>query len=327
MITDDVVGVDTLTDKTGATVMTEATVKVHIGGRRVVATAEGNGPVNALDTALRTALNGNFPALERVHLTDYKVRVLDTNKGTGAATRVLIDSTDGDATWTTIGVNENIIEASWQALLDSIHFGLLAGRASRRLRDRLAGPPAPSNVGPRADRSVRPVRSECPAAPAAEPAAGVALPPANDWRSDRPGDLGPDQPEGALFGRPGPNVGYAYTLAQRAKDRLRLGPFEHADDAIAVDRRDRGQAGRAVRPRAGDRRRRSRDRGARLRRQRERRRSSRRAPRSCTRPATTTAGGARSSTRCPTRCCACGPPQAAEIESWRASMPAPAASG
>ena len=130
VITDDVVGVGTLTDKTHATVTTEATVKVHIGGRRVVATAEGNGPVNALDCALRTALNGNFPALERVHLTDYKVRVLDTNKGTGAATRVLIDSSDGDATWTTIGVNENIIEASWQALLDSIHFGLLRAEGS-----------------------------------------------------------------------------------------------------------------------------------------------------------------------------------------------------
>ncbi len=63
---------------------------------------------------------------------------------------------------------------------------------------------------------------------------GVAYPPANDWRSDRPGDLGPGQPDGALLGRPGPNVGYAYTLAQRAKDRLRLGPFEHAHDAIAV---------------------------------------------------------------------------------------------
>jgi hypothetical protein len=63
---------------------------------------------------------------------------------------------------------------------------------------------------------------------------GVALPAATDWRADRPGDLGPDQPEGALFGRPGPNVGYAYTLAQRVRDRLRLGPFEHADDAVAV---------------------------------------------------------------------------------------------
>ena len=129
VITDDIEGVGTLTDKTHATVTTEATVKVHVGGRRVVATAEGNGPVNALDCALRAALDGNFPALERVHLTDYKVRVLDTNKGTGAATRVLIDSSDGDATWTTIGVNENIIEASWQALLDSIHYGLL--RAER----------------------------------------------------------------------------------------------------------------------------------------------------------------------------------------------------
>ena len=122
---DDATGVDTLTDQTGATVNTEATVKVHVGGVRRIATAEGNGPVNALDRALRTALNGTFPTLERLHLTDYKVRVLDTNKGTGAVTRVLIDSTDGSATWTTIGVNENIIEASWQALLDSVHFGLL----------------------------------------------------------------------------------------------------------------------------------------------------------------------------------------------------------
>jgi 2-isopropylmalate synthase len=127
VITDDHRGVDTLTGETRATVTTEATVKVHVDGERLIATAEGNGPVNALDRALRTALDGRFPPLERVHLTDYKVRVLDTSRGTGAVTRVLIDSTDGDATWTTIGVNENIIEASWQALLDSIHFGLLRG--------------------------------------------------------------------------------------------------------------------------------------------------------------------------------------------------------
>jgi 2-isopropylmalate synthase len=131
VITDDSAGVATLTDETSATVTTEATVKVHVGGRRVIATEEGNGPVNALDRALRSALNGTFPALERVHLTDFKVRVLDTNKGTGAVTRVLIDSSDGDATWTTIGVNENIIEAAWQALLDSIHYGLLRGELSR----------------------------------------------------------------------------------------------------------------------------------------------------------------------------------------------------
>ncbi len=127
VITDDTTGVATLTDRTGASIRTEATVKVRIGGRRVIATAEGNGPVNALDRALREALDGTLPALDNVHLTDYKVRVLDTQRGTGAVTRVLIDSSDGDATWTTIGVNENIIEASWQALLDSIHFGLLRG--------------------------------------------------------------------------------------------------------------------------------------------------------------------------------------------------------
>ena len=105
--------------------VTEATIKVHVGDERLVATGEGNGPVNALDAALRSAIGGRHPALAHLHLTDYKVRVLDTAKGTGAVTRVLVDSTNGDRTWTTIGVSENIIEASWQALLDSIHFGLL----------------------------------------------------------------------------------------------------------------------------------------------------------------------------------------------------------
>jgi 2-isopropylmalate synthase len=106
-------------------VTTEATIKVHVGGERVIATAEGNGPVNALDTALRNSLGDRYPALASVHLTDYKVRVLDTAKGTGAVTRVLVDSTNGDRTWTTIGVSENIIEASWQALYDSLVYGLL----------------------------------------------------------------------------------------------------------------------------------------------------------------------------------------------------------
>ncbi|HEX4490020.1 MAG TPA: citramalate synthase [Acidimicrobiia bacterium] len=113
------------TDRDAIEVFTEATIKVHIGDQRNIATAEGNGPVNALDAALRLALNGALPALEHVRLTDYKVRILDTTKGTGAVTRVLIDSTNGTKTWTTIGVNENIIEASWQALLDSIVYGLL----------------------------------------------------------------------------------------------------------------------------------------------------------------------------------------------------------
>ena len=103
----------------------EATIKVHVGGERVVAVAEGNGPVNALDAALRKAIGTRYPALAKVHLTDYKVRVLDTQKGTGAITRVLLDSTDGERSWSTIGVSENVIEASWEALADSIVYGLL----------------------------------------------------------------------------------------------------------------------------------------------------------------------------------------------------------
>jgi 2-isopropylmalate synthase len=105
--------------------LTEATIKVHVGDQRLLATAEGNGPVNALDSALRKAIGSTYPSLARLHLTDYKVRVLDTSAGTGAVTRVLIDSTDGDRTWSTIGVSDNIIEASWQALADSIVYGLL----------------------------------------------------------------------------------------------------------------------------------------------------------------------------------------------------------
>jgi 2-isopropylmalate synthase len=90
-----------------------------------VATAEGNGPVAALDHALRTALLAVYPELDSIHLTDYKVRILDSAKGTGAVVRVLLDATDGDRTWSTIGVSENIIQASWQALSESIVFALL----------------------------------------------------------------------------------------------------------------------------------------------------------------------------------------------------------
>jgi 2-isopropylmalate synthase len=109
-------------------VMTEATVKIHVGGRRLIATAEGNGPVNALDRAIRMAVESSFPALKDIELTDYKVRVLDEKKGTAAVTRVLIETSDGEKTWGTIGVNENIIEASWEALVDSIEFGLMHKR-------------------------------------------------------------------------------------------------------------------------------------------------------------------------------------------------------
>ncbi len=106
-------------------VETSATVKVWVDDTRHLAVGEGNGPVNALDAALRNALGDIYPALDRISLTDFKVRVLDTGKGTGAITRVLLDSTDGAREWTTIGVSENIIEASWQALVDSLVYGLL----------------------------------------------------------------------------------------------------------------------------------------------------------------------------------------------------------
>lgn len=108
-----------------AMIDTEASVKIWVGDERLVAIGEGNGPVNALDQALRTALDGRYPALARIHLIDFKVRVLDSASTTGAVVRVLVDSTDGDRTWTTIGVDTNIIEASWQALVDSLVFGLL----------------------------------------------------------------------------------------------------------------------------------------------------------------------------------------------------------
>lgn len=106
-------------------VETEATVKIWVDGERRIAVGEGNGPVNALDAAVRSALNGRYPEIDRVSLTDFKVRVLNTEQGTGAVTRVLLDSTNGVRSWSTIGVSENIIEASWQALIDSLVYGLL----------------------------------------------------------------------------------------------------------------------------------------------------------------------------------------------------------
>lgn len=104
---------------------TEATVKLLVDGVRIIATGEGNGPVNALHAALAAAISDRYPAFETIKLTDFKVRVLSAGEGTGAVTRVLIESTNGSTRWTTIGVSENIVEASWQALIDSIVFGLM----------------------------------------------------------------------------------------------------------------------------------------------------------------------------------------------------------
>ena len=109
-------------------VNSEATVKIHANGERIIATAEGNGPVNALDRAMREGLTSLFPELSRLELTDYKVRILDGGGGTGAVTRVLVTTADGHQEWTTIGVHANVIAASWMALSDAIQFGLLRTR-------------------------------------------------------------------------------------------------------------------------------------------------------------------------------------------------------
>ncbi|HVP01561.1 MAG TPA: citramalate synthase [Solirubrobacteraceae bacterium] len=103
-------------------VETEATIKIWIDGERYVRTAEGNGPVNALDTALRAAICETHPHLTDIELVNYKVRILDESHGTGAITRVLIDASDGSESWGTIGVGENVIAASWQALVDSLEY-------------------------------------------------------------------------------------------------------------------------------------------------------------------------------------------------------------
>jgi 2-isopropylmalate synthase len=113
------------------TVTSEATVRLTAKGERVVAVGEGNGPVNALDRALRTALEQTFPELASLELTDFKVRILEGSSGTGAITRVLVESSDGTGggTWSTVGVDENVISASWHALEEAVTYGLLrAGR-------------------------------------------------------------------------------------------------------------------------------------------------------------------------------------------------------
>ena len=112
-------------------VETEATIKIWVDGERYVRTAEGNGPVNALDKALRAAIGETYPHLRDIELVNFKVRILDERKGTGAVTRVLLDASDGHDTWGTIGVSENIIEASWEALVDSLEAGMLPARLSR----------------------------------------------------------------------------------------------------------------------------------------------------------------------------------------------------
>jgi len=113
-------------------VVTEATIKIWLGGERYVRTAEGNGPVNALDNALREAIGEIHPHLRDIELVNFKVRILDETKGTGAVTRVLIDASDGQQVWGSIGVSENLIDASWDALVDSLEYGMQPGKVSPR---------------------------------------------------------------------------------------------------------------------------------------------------------------------------------------------------
>jgi len=114
-------------NRQGRGMLAEVTIKVRVGDEVMHTAAEGNGPVNALDTAVRKALLPFYPRLAEIHLTDYKVRILDSEAGTGAQVRVLIDSAWGSRTWSTVGSSPNIIEASWQALADSLEYGLLNG--------------------------------------------------------------------------------------------------------------------------------------------------------------------------------------------------------
>jgi 2-isopropylmalate synthase len=120
-------------------VETEATIKIWVDGQRYVRTAEGNGPVHALDRALRAAIGERHPHLRDIELVNFKVRILDERKGTAAVTRVLLDASDGHDTWGSIGVSENIIEASWEALVDSLEAGILPGR-TQGVRSRAAVP-------------------------------------------------------------------------------------------------------------------------------------------------------------------------------------------
>jgi 2-isopropylmalate synthase len=114
-----------IVERRGGEVVSEATVKLEAKGERIVATGEGNGPVNALDTALRSALQALYPGLARLELVDYKVRIISGEHGTDAVTRVLIETSDGVQEWDTVGVHENVIQASWQALEEAYTSGLL----------------------------------------------------------------------------------------------------------------------------------------------------------------------------------------------------------
>jgi 2-isopropylmalate synthase len=121
----NLIGFRCIVEQRGGEPVTEATIKLEIGGVERLTVAEGDGPVHALDGALRKALIDSFPELAGIKLTDFKVRVVNTKEGTAAKVRVIVDSTDGEQLWSTVGVSTNMIEASWHALIDSIVYGLV----------------------------------------------------------------------------------------------------------------------------------------------------------------------------------------------------------
>jgi 2-isopropylmalate synthase len=131
----------------GGSPVTEATIKLTVGGASEHVVAEGDGPVNALDTALRKALAAAYPRLSEMHLADYKVRVINSTEGTAARVRVVIESRDHTHVWTTVGVSENIIEASWLALVDSVEYKLFKDLGGLREPSRRAISPTASTLG------------------------------------------------------------------------------------------------------------------------------------------------------------------------------------
>jgi len=123
----DVENYRVIIERHGGQLWAEATVKLHVGGEWMHTVAEDSGPIGALDKALRLALEKHYPQLRDVKLRDYKVRILEGNAGAGSRTRVLIESGDGKRIWGTVGVSDNIIDASWEALRESVEFKLSLG--------------------------------------------------------------------------------------------------------------------------------------------------------------------------------------------------------
>jgi 2-isopropylmalate synthase len=113
-----------ITKRGNETPLAQASIKISVGDEQEVTAAEGNGPINALDNALRKALTKFYPQIGAMHLVDFKVRIVEGSEGTAALVKVLIDSRDEDEVWSTIGVSENVIEASWHALVDSVQYKL-----------------------------------------------------------------------------------------------------------------------------------------------------------------------------------------------------------